>query len=265
MGRTNNAAIDNYNWVMTDILPYSTGLTIDGVAYRYTLDKNLEDETTVFIRNHNLSDDGYIYERRDVWDGLPGNTKVGFDPLLPTPSNRFGDGEIGVEGPGSLSDVSIYYHYSYDTCTIPLSSPSCPGYLEALYQYLLDNGLLGNTDDPYYNEWVQAQLNLETSLEETPSQTEQQEEEENLEVSLEDALSVAGAAEKIADVAQQEQMLQALANVVALTSYYTITIDGGTYTDTIQIQDAEIEDNRKALRSLASDSLHREMVKSQYD
>lgn len=267
VGRTNNAAVDGYNWIMTEVLPYTTGLNIDGVTYRYSIDKQPEDDATVYIRNPDTEVEGYVYEREDVWDGLPGNTKVGYDPLIATTASRFGDGEIGIDGVGTLSDVSIFYHYSYDTCTVPLTSPSCPGYLDALYKYLLDNGLLdgSNKDDPYYNEWVQAQLNLEAEVEEQEFSEAPEEDESRDEVDMEAALSISGAAEKIADVAMQEQMLQSLANMAALNPYYEVAIDGGVYEETIQLEDAEIQDNRRALRSLASDSLHREMVKSQYD
>ena len=252
---------------MSEVLPYTTGLDIDGVTYRYSIDKLPEDNATVFIRNNNINNDGYVYEHIDVWNGLPGNTKVGYDPFLPVAANTFGNGEIGVEGSGTLSDVSVFYHYYYDTCIIPLSSPSCPGYLDALYQYLLDKGLLdGNTEDPYYNEWVQAQLNREAVVEESESDvSKEKEEEETTETNLENALAVSGAAEKIADVAVQQQMLQSLTNTVALTNYYNIAIEGGIYTDSIQLKDAEIQDNKKALRSLASDSLHKEIIRSQYD
>ena len=251
---------------MTDIIPSTTGLDINGVAYRYTIDKSIEDAATVYIRNQHLSEEGFVYERNDVWDGLPGNTKVGYDPIPYINSAVFGNGEIGVEGAGVLSDVQVYYSYSYNLCTNPLAFPYCPGYLEALHKYLLDNGLLsGDIDDPYYDEWVRAQLEREPILEETQSTEVLEDEEIVEELDIEAALSVSGAAEKIADVAQQEQMLRQLASINKLDNYYTKELVGGNYVDAVQLADAEIQDNRRALNNLINDSIHRDMIRSQYD
>lgn len=250
---------------MTDVLPRTTGLDIDGISYRYTLDKNIEDAATVYIRNQHATGEGYIYERNDVWDGLPGNTKVGYDPLPSLNASLFGEGEIGVDGSGTISDVSIYYNYSYDTCINPLSSPTCPGYLDALYQYLLDNGLLnGNIDDPYYNEWVQAQLEQETTVEEDVFSNEEEIEEESKELDIEAALSVSGAAEKITNTEQQERILAQLAAIRKLDIYYSKEISGGVYEDSIKLLDSKIIDNKKALNNLINDSKHREIIRSQY-
>jgi len=252
---------------MTEVLPRTTGLDINGISYRYTLDKNIEDAATVFIRNLHSKEEGYIYERRDIWDNLPGNTKVGYDPLPSVNASLFGKGEIGVEGNGTLSDVSIYYNYSYDTCINPLSSPTCPNYLDALYQYLLDNGLLDNNiNDPYYNEWIQAQLNQEITIEQDDNiKEEEQQKEDTKELDIEAALSVSGAAEKIANTAQQEQMLKQLADIYKLDNYYNKDLEGGSYQETLELSDSKISDNKRALNSLINDSVHRNIVRSQYD
>jgi len=91
------------------------------------------------------------------------------------------------------------------------------------------------------------------------------EEEEQEELKMERALSVAGAAEQIANPMQQLAMMQQLASTGTLDSYYSATIEGGSYEDTIELKDTEIKDNYKALRNLAQDKLHRTIVRSQYN
>lgn len=253
---------------MNDVLPPQAGLTIGGVVHRYTIEKDPNSDATVTIRNENALGPGYVYELNDNWDGMNGSTKLGYQSLPEyIPREQFGTGEMFVTGDGTLSDTYVAYDYVYDECYIPLTDPSCPGYLDALYKYLLDNGLLDgdNIDDPYYNEWVQASLNQKTEVEEEEPEEVVEEEEETEEESIEDKLSIAGAAEKIADAAQQQAMFEALAGLPKFDPYYTVTIDGGVYQETITLQDKELPDNRRALRSLASDELHRSMVRSQYD
>jgi hypothetical protein len=252
---------------MQNVLPPQAGLTIGGVIHRYTIEKDAQDNATVTIRNEDAINGGYVYQLNDNWDGLPGSTKTGYEVLPEAiPREYWDNGEILVQGNGTITDAYVAYDYVYDECYIPLTDPSCPGYYDALYQYLLDNGLLNgdNFDDPYYNEWVQAQLDKETELEEEPKEETVEEENEQEEKSIEDKLAVAGAAEKIADAAQQQSMLEALANLPKFEPYYGVTIEGGVYEETIRLQDKELPDNRKALRNLASDKLHRSMVRSQY-
>ena len=123
-----------------------------------------------------------------------------------------------------------------------------------------------NIEDPYYNEWVQAQLEREYPLGKEEEEKEIKEEEEpEEELDIEAALSIGGAAEEIADVAQQEAMLKALAALPKLDSYYSVVIQGGTYEETLTLEDSEIPDNMNVLRSLASDQIHNDMVRLQYD
>ena len=268
VGQTGNATINGYTWNMGDVLPPQAGLAVNGVLRRYTIQKDPNSDATVYVRNENALGEGYSYESNDVWDGLPGNTMVRYDPVLPIPRAALGDGEIGVDGDGTLSNVTVIYNYKYDTCYNPITDPSCPGYLDALYKYLFDNGLLNreNIEDPYYNEWVQAQLEREYPLGEEVEKKEIKEEEEpEGELDIEAALSIGGAAEEIADVAQQEAMLKALAALPKLDSYYSVVIQGGTYEETLTLEDSEIPDNTSLLRSLASDQTHNDMVRLQYN
>ena len=251
---------------MNNLLPSQTGLTVEGIFHRYTLTKDPTKDSTVSITNKKIGSDGYIYEYTDDWNKIPGGTKVTYDPIPSTLGNLFGNGEIKVTGDGSLSDVTILYHYKFDPCHTPLSDPTCPDFKDALYQYLLDNNLLDspNVDDPFYNQWVQIQLDEQAEAEEQEA-LEAQEEEESEELSVEEILSVAGAAEKIADPMQQLNMMKQIAAVGKLELYYNVVIDGGVYKDNLTLEGGTIEDNFSGLRNLTQDSVHRSIVRSQYD
>jgi len=251
---------------MNNLLPSQTGLTVEGIFHRYTLTKDATKDSTVSITNKKIGGDGYIYEYTDDWNKIPGGTKVSYDAVPSTLGNLFGDGQIKVTGDGTLSDVTILYHYKFDPCHTPLTDPSCPTFKDALYQYLLDNNLLDtpNVEDPFYNKWVQIQLEEQAEAEEQKV-LEIEEEEEKDELSMEEILSVAGAAEKIADPLQQLNMMQKIAAIGKLELYYDAVIDGGVYKDNLVIDGGNITDNAKGLRNLTQDSVHRSIVRSQYD
>lgn len=254
---------------MRNVLPPEAGLQIQGVYHQYTINKDTNSNATVSIINKHASGNGNIYELNNNWDNLPSNTKIGFDLITPSLGTFWGNGSIGVDGNGTLSDVTIAYNYKFDPCFIPLSDPSCPDFKNALYQYLLDNNLINNEptiNDPYYDEWLKLQLAQKVKEEkEEERKAEIEEEEEEEERSLEAALSVAGAAEKIADPIMQLTMMREMASVGTLDKYYGATIEGGTYIDTAELKDGIITDNYKALRNLAQDRTHRVMVRLQYD
>tara|TARA_R110000823_G_scaffold261056_2_gene381735 strand:+ start:330 stop:1097 length:768 start_codon:yes stop_codon:yes gene_type:complete len=254
---------------MANVLPPEAGLKVQGVYHQYTITKDTDADATVSITNKHASGNGNIYELNDNWNKLPSNTKIGFDLVTPSLGSLWGEGNVGVTGDATLSDVTIAYNYKFDPCFIPLADPSCPDFKDALYQYLLDNNLLNNEpsiNDPYYDEWVMYQLEQKTEAEELEElKAEKEKEEAEEELSMEKALSVAGAAEKIADPLQQLTMMKQMASVGTLDGYYGVTIEGGTYKDTVQLKDSVIVDNYKALRNLAQDKAHRTMVRSQYD
>jgi hypothetical protein len=249
---TSNAASQAHKWVMRNILPDQTGLTIQGVFHRYKITKDASTNSKVHITNKDNNSEGYIY----------------FDPIASSLGTRWGEGEIKVVGDGTLSDVTILYQYRFDPCFIPLSDPTCPDFKTALYQYLLDNDLLNqnpDVNDPYYDEWLKLQQEQQAEAKELEAiETEKKEEEEKEELNMEIALSVAGAAEKIADPSKQMNMMQELAASGKLVLYANLTIDGGTYQDTVQLEDNKISDNYRVLRKLAQDSNHKNMVLLQY-
>lgn len=272
-GTTGNAAIDGLTWGMGDLLPdYSSpnvSLQINGLSYYYVMSKNQEDEVVVHVRNRDPINGGYIFEEVDDWTGLPGSSIFKYFTFSEVDASYFGDGEIFVDGNGTITDASVVYLYKMDiddqiVCATPLSSPECPGYMDALYKYLQSLENL-SADDPYYDEWVQVQLEREAEIDEEDSDTmddpDQREEEEEVEKRLRVDPEVGG----LVDTVLQDRVLIELASQPTIIPYYDVTIYGGEYQDTLQLDDTLLPDNASALRNLASDSTHRTMVRSQYD
>lgn len=261
-GTSSNAAVPDLNWIMSNVLPDATGLEVTGIYYRYTVEKDEAADLLVTIRNEANDAVGYIYSRTDDWSGQPGNTIVRYDPLPATPGTAWGDGEIVTEGEGTVIDPTVRYNYRYDTCYEPITDPNCPGFEAALYKYLLDNDLLNNepsVDDPYYDEWVQMQLDSEADIQEDTIEEEEAEEEESLEERL-------GGDVILSDLGgDQAAQLVELNNVPQFDVYYESTINGGVYEDALTFENTELPDNTRALRNLANDATHRTMVRSQYE
>ena len=265
LGTTNNAAQDGLTWNMDDVLPPQAGLTIGGVIYKYTTEKDTDSDMTVSIQNENALEGGYIFKETDDWSGLPGNTINKLIPIPQIPREYFGQGEIAIEGEGKVVDPTVRYAYRFDECYVVLLNPDCPGYEQALYDYLLENGYLDgknmNPDDPYYDEWVQAQLNQEVDREDgTELANEDDEAGEEIE-----ELNGEASIDKMVDGAKQQQIMVELANSPLFVPYEAVNIDGGVYKETIVLKDNSISDNRRALRNLAQSETHNNMVRSQYE
>ena len=254
------------NWAMTNVIPQALGLKVNGIYHRYTIEKDPTTDSIVRICNENPNGSGCTYLHVDDWSQEPGNTKIGYDPVSIL-GELLGRGSITVEGDGTITESIIHYDYTYDTCDEPLSDSRCPNYKSALLQYLLDNGLLNNPDvkDPYLDEYVRMQLDQKADLEEADGNKEEvAEEEEKEKETLQEQLAVGGATDKIANIAEQNAIMLALSQVPKLNSYYAQDIQGGEYKENITLKDNVIVDNKRALRNLASDTKHREIVRSQY-
>ena len=267
-GSTDNASASAYTWVMQNILPAQTGLTIEGVYHKYTITKDTHADAIVSITNENVNGTGYIYEYHDNWNQLPSNTKFKYDPIASSLGTLWGKGQIKVTGAGTLSNVNIRYQYRFDTCFIPLSDPTCPDFRNALYQYLIDNDLLNNEpsiDDPYYNEWVKFQLEQTAKEEEKLEVAEEELEEEEEKLTMQDLFSVEGLTKKLSDPFEQVKMLQKMASLEKLEGYYDVVIQGGVYEDTIKLVDGSIKDNFRVLRNLSQSKVHEEMINMQYN
>ena len=277
-GVTNNAANNGLSWSMGTVLPDSTPnyieLEVNGLAYRYTITKDPTTDSKVHIRNEHAVNDGYIFEHTDNWSGFPGGTIQKYFRFPYTYADQWGDGEIAVEGDGTISNATVTYNYKMEVneqlmkcANTPLADPTCRGYAEALADYLQNMDVEPDINDPFYDEWVQAALAAESDdkrqeeVEEELTLEEETEEEERLEVTLGGENSI----EEMVDTSQQQTILAALAQVPKIEPYYSVTIPGGQYADTLVLKDNIIKDNRRALRNLSSDKNHRKMVRSQYD
>ena len=251
---------------MGNVLPPDAGLVVNGVIYNYTVEKETQDPFKVNIQNENVDGTDYIFKETDDWSGLPGSTINKLIGLDNVPGSAFGDGSIETEGTGEVTNPRVVYTYKVDQCFIPLSDPSCPGYDDALYDWLKEKGFLDNEPDPkdpFYDEWVQASLQKETlDEEEKPKQDEEEKEDEDKQIK---ALNVDVTIDKLVNGADQNALINQMANIPYFENYYDVTIQGGVYNETVVLQDSTLPDNARAMRSLASDGTHKEMVRSQYE
>lgn len=261
-GTTNNAAANGLNWNMSSILPSETGLIVNGMIYRYTTEKVTEDDMKVHIRNEDTLSNGYIFSNTDDWSGGPGGTINKVVPIDRISGTRFGDGEIAIEGNGSVKDPTVIYSYQFDPCAVVLSDPSCPGYAEALAALLAEQALLNPTEmeieNPYDNKEVQNILDSEIEIKEEFETTEntESEEENSLDTNSKMLDKYAGQMDLMEAYSIQEQ---------GLNQYYIVNIPGGIYEETIKLESNQLADNNRALRNFASDTLHRRIVRSQYE
>jgi hypothetical protein len=268
-GTTNNAVTGGLQWDMDNVLPPQAGLTVDGIIYRYTVEKERLDDFSVTVQNEDRFNGGNIIEYTDDWSGISGSTLLKQYPLGDILGERIGDGSITTEGEGTVTDADVRYNYKYDECYIVLSNPECPGYAEAYLLYLYENGLI-DLDGPDYDPENDINIGLdnETDVQEEESDEDKKEEEEDeKEDDMEKLLSIAKEKNELAEGAAQQAMLQALTQVEKLNSYIAVDIQGGEYTESVVLRDKKISDNRSAARrmGLAQDKVHEEIVASQYN
>ena len=273
-GITPNAASNGYNWSMTGVLPQESGLTVNGVAYRYSVIKQTQDEMYVNIQNKDATGPGYTFNQQDNWSGLPQNTITRVVPVDNIPIQRWGDGSISVQGQGQVVDPTVVYTYRYDTCFDPIKDPRCPGYESAMHAFLLANGLLNQTteiQDPLDDENVKNAVENKTELSKEDQEKldeEKKKEKEKKEKAAKDrryALSVADSVVVNALAISQETLISAMNNVPNFNSYYS-SIPGGSYADATMYRAERLPENRKALRvGLAQQLLHEKIIEQQYN
>jgi len=273
-GVTGNAAGAGLSWGMGTILPDASSpyvtLQIHGLTYRYKMVKDPESDAVVYVRNEDAIDGGYVFEQKDDWSGNPGGNIQKYFRFPYSDSTRWGKGSIDVEGDGVVEDPSVTYNYKMEVdellmrCSLsPLSDPSCPGFQDALLDYLNNMGDL-SPDDPFYNEWVQANMSLNDKEDEQEQEEQTKEPEEKLS-NFEKKLGGENSISDLVDLEKQNRMLAALAQIPKIESYYILDIPGGEYNDAVVLEDTILPDNPRAMRNLASDANHRKMVRSQYD
>ena len=272
-GYTGNAAGTGLSWSMGTVLPSPPGLDINGVIYNYTINKDVNDSVNVHVQNENALGTGYIFRETDQWNpGSLGGTEINkVVPVIPgIPREAWGKGSIEVEGPGSVSNPNVVYTYKVTPCYDPQFDPNCPGYkvqvpdipqvdLTTLYDVTNDSNVQLNrsTDTETYDE---EKIKNERELAE-----EEAEEEKDRKERLEKALAEADNTALFAQALAAAQVLASINAATNVNSYYVKSIPGGTYTDTVVLQDKQIPENRNGLRNgLAQQLLHEKLVDMQY-
>jgi hypothetical protein len=248
---------------MTNVLPPEAGVEVNSIFYQYTAVKDPDDDMVVNVQNKHLTQDGYIFRETDDWSQLPGQTITKYIALPNIPKSVWGDGEIEVEGQGSVQNPTVIYNYKVDPCFDPQLNPACDGYIpnipnvdeQYIYDPLNDDNVsdtLNSKDTEYYEE-----------QEETESKEES---DEDREMRLEKALSIANNSALFADALAQSQILQAMNNTILMNQYYGAVIQGGVYQETNSLADTKLPENKTGLRNgLAQQILHEKMVNSQYN
>lgn len=245
-------------------LPPATGLVVDGVIYRYTVNKNVNDPFTVTIQNKNLLGEGNIFQSTDDWSGLPGNSIIKLVPVDNISYRFWGDGSASTTGQGSIKDLYVLYNYKYDdTCLDPLNSPICPGWADAfLRKYSLDNP---SAYDPLTDPNVLAGIRSPTDLDSEEVIKRKQPIDPPKDSKRRDIRKEATNNMLLTDAAlNNASELQALNNLYGWKSY-EYTIPGGKYPDGLRYKSKKLPDNNRALlMNMRQDRVHQEMVDAQY-
>lgn len=268
-GVTNNAAQNALSWSMAGVLPDFSAptvtLQVNGVVYYYVMTKETNDDAKVYVRNLDTVNGGYIFEEVDDWSGLPSNSIQKNFRFTGIPGEQWGQGSITVEGDGTVTDPSVTYSYRMDIaedsliCINPLSNPSCPGFLDAVYKYLNSITEL-NADNDLYEYWLELQEEKGIKKE-SENLVVLEESNDELQTLLMTDPSVGG----LIDLKQQNNTFKELSNITLINPYYDVEFDSNEYSDKYEIEDEQLPDNNRALRQLARSAKYYSMVRSQYD
>ena len=254
-GQSNVNALD---WAMQNVLPQQAGLTISHIVYKYTVEKETQDAMLVHVQNENAVNGGDIFRSTDDWPGQPANTVKKIKPASQLPIENWGPGSIEVEGKGEVVEPSVIYNWQYEPCFDPQSDPECPGYM---IPYDLED-IIPVVSDPLEEQYVQDQLQRQAELEEE----EEYERKERLKKNKRDVEKLLGGinTQLMTDMALAAETAYFSVNLFP-TSYYD-PLEGGTYEDVVQLNDAELPDNKAGRRvNYTQQKLHEEMIQSQYD
>lgn len=276
-GQTGNAASGGNTWNMDNYFPSNVpGLDVQNVIYNYTIQKQVEDSVTVHVQNENALGSGYIFRESDEWrPGSLGGTEINkVVPVIPNiPRDAWGDGSIVTEGEGSVTDANVIYTYRVDPCYDPQFSPNCPGYVTPQppeIEMVNVDELYDVTKDEYVDidRKVDEEL-IESDEEKTLSEEElaekEKEEKEKRNERLEKAMAAADNSVMFAQAIAQSQILDSMNRALNMNVYYSATIPGGTYQDSVALVDKQIPENKQGLRNgLAQQLLHEKMIEMQY-
>jgi hypothetical protein len=238
-GYSNNAAVGNGSWSMSSSVlgvPSVEGVDVNAVIYRYTAIKNQGDPFTVSVQNKAADGSGYIFRSTDDWTRGSGGTINKYVPVPYSPLGNWGTGSIEQVGIGSVEEPQVVYSYRYKEPEIdPLEYLPAPTEVE-VYDALADESLPEATDSEIYDK----------AREETVEKLKEPEKASE-------------------DSTEHDPVMYALTSMTNMNQYYAVSMSGGVYPETIQLVDANLPDNRRALRnSQAQQKLHKELVDSQY-
>jgi hypothetical protein len=232
-------------------VPTVEGVDINGVIYQYTAIKDRADPYTVTISNEDEVNGGYIFRETDDWSGRSGSTITKFVQVPYSPLERWGTGRIDEVGVGAIEDPTVVYTFRRDPNVMQQQQiPDLPTY--DVYDALSDNYVQQSLE--------QTDLSL---IEDDNEEREDKDEDEDKE-RLETALAASDNALTLGVGMSQNTLLQAMNTATNLNGYYAAKLQGGNYRETVVLQDKNIPDNRRALRSLGQQKLHNDMVNQQY-
>lgn len=269
-GQTGNAASNGYTWDMSTVLPSGIpGLDINTIIYNYTPIKNPEDAMKVHIQNQNALGNGYVFRETDDWSGVAGGIEIRkVVPVIPNiPRAAWGQGSIEVEGTGTVTNPNVIYSYKVDPCYDPQFSPMCPGYVQPkplTYDLDLDS-LYDVTKDSNVNLERKTEIQNEENLEENEKDKEEAEEEQKRKYRLEKAMSAIDASALFAETVRLQQITELSNMAMTRQGYYSASIPGGTYKESVVLVDTKLPENKRGLRNgFAQQLLHQKMIEMQY-
>ena len=261
---------------MGSILPTPPGLDINGVIYRYTINKDVNDSVDVHVQNKRANGTGYQFRETDSWlPGSLGGTQINkVVPVVPSNRELWGDGSIQVDGNGSVSDAHVVYSYTVDPCFDPQFDPNCPGYkipvpdipeidLTSLYDVNNDENVDLNRSVDL--DSLENDEDEDRKTEEELAEEEEQEKEERA-MRLEKALAEADNSAMFAQALAQSQILASVNAATNMNNYYAVNIQGGVYKESVVLVDKELPNSKRGLRNgLAQQLLHEQMIDMQYN
>jgi hypothetical protein len=248
---------------MANVLPQQAGLTVGGVAYRYTAVKDVQADMLVNVQNENALGTGFIFRETDNWSGIPGNTITKLVPVDNIPLEFWGNGSIDVQGEGEVQNPSVIYTYQFEPCFDPQSSPACPGYKDPLDMLLEAVEVRDPLDDSFIQDELDRKATLRDEDQEDRDRKRVSSSKKEKEIDIEKLMSVVNTALMTANAAAKEAELLAM-NYIP-TTYYA-AIPGGVYEDNRKLPDNNLPNNKQGLRvGLAQQLLHEKMVSLQYE
>lgn len=257
--KSSNAAVNGNTWVMENILPQYTGLTVNAVSYGYTAIKNTSDPFQVSVQNYNTSGTGFVFRSTDDWTGRPGNTITKTVPTGGISLQYWGRGEIATTGTGRVNNPYVLYSYTYDTCKLdPVTDKTCPNYRPPnMYPLESTSDTVQFAQRTELNRIRDQEELDEAFLKLTKNSTEARKRNVAQHITIQNSLLTA-------EALAQAAAFTALNNIPNFSNY-SRQIPGGVYQDSLRYADKVLPDNRSARRlSVAQESLHNSILESQY-